>query len=121
MSLIICFTCAVAREIVRGQDMHRLFRLMEIVLIKGSDFCRRLVLRLGFLLDLVFAAIALIDIIIRQMSDIGDVLDETHLIAGILEDAPQRIGEQEGADIADVDIAVDRRSASIHPDLSFRQ
>ena len=51
----------------------------------------------------------------HQVTDVGDVHHLAHVVAAILEPAPQQVGEQEGAEVADVLTPIDRRAAVVHP------
>src|SRR5438105_5319157 len=50
--------------------------------------------------------------------DVGDVHDLAHAQSAVLEIAPQHVAPDEGAVVSDVEMAVDGRTAGIHPHLA---
>src|ERR1044071_5039586 len=50
-----------------------------------------------------------------EMPDVGDVLDVQHLEPVVQEGSPDEVSEQECPEIPDVRVAVDGRSAGVHP------
>ena len=59
-------------------------------------------------------SLAVVGVVVADVADVGDVHDLRDLVAAQLEPAPQDVGEQEGAEVADVRPAVDRRAAVVH-------
>ena len=47
---------------------------------------------------------------------VGDVHDVLQLEAALLQKAPQRVDDDEGAEVADVSVVVDRGTAGVHAD-----
>src|SRR5436305_7329741 len=62
--------------------------------------------------------LAAIDRLLAHVTDIGDIFDVQHLKATILEVAPYPVGHGKGAQVADVDIAVDSGATRIHLDFA---
>ena len=87
---------------------------LERVGIMRRDLPDRFGLRRRRLLHLVVAGIG----VRRQMADIGDVDDVLGRISLPTQHAAQRIGEQEGAHVADMLVIVDRRPAGVEPHLA---
>ena len=48
--------------------------------------------------------------------DVGDVHDVLELVAALLEEAAQHVNRDEGAEVADVSVVVNRWAASVHAD-----
>jgi hypothetical protein len=48
---------------------------------------------------------------------VGHVHHLRHLVAEVAQDPPQHVLEQEGAEVADVDVVVDGRAAGVDPRL----
>ena len=48
--------------------------------------------------------------------DVGDVHDVLELVAALLQEAAQHVNRDEGAEVADVSVVVNRRPASVHAD-----
>ena len=84
---------------------------LERLRIVRRDLPDRLGLGRGGLLHLVVAGIG----VRGQMADIGDIDDMFGRIPLPAQHAPERIGEQEGAHVADMLIIVDRRPAGVDP------
>ena len=81
------------------------------------DLVRRLLLLARSLLHLVLALVA----VRHQVPDIRDVHHAFELVAVIFERAAEDVHEDVGAQVADVRIVVDRRSAAVHRDLLVRK
>ena len=47
---------------------------------------------------------------------VGDVHDVLQLVAALLQEAAQGVDDDEGAEVADVSVVVDRGTASVHAD-----
>ena len=62
--------------------------------------------------------LARVDGVLGEMADVGDVDNLGDLPALELEVAAERVGEREGAVVADVLVAVDGRAAIVHADVT---
>ena len=81
-------------------------------LVRGGDLGRRLGLEAGLDEHPVLAAV---EPLVAQVPDVGDVLDVEDVEAVVEQRPPDEVGEQVGAQVADVGVAVDRRAARVHP------
>jgi hypothetical protein len=88
----------------------------EVLRVELGNLPRRLARAARALLHLVLAGVG----IRGQVTDVGDVHDVTHLKAVPAQYALQHIFEQERAEVADVLIVVDGRTARIEPDRAGR-
>ena len=107
-------------DIVGGAGMRGLANVQprqigfEVRLIEFGNVPGRFALCRGHSLHLVLARIG----VAGQMADIGDVDDMGELVTLASEDAPQRVGKDIGAHIADMLIIIDRRAAAIDARLA---
>ena len=97
-----------------GLDVQPREVAFEILLIELCDVPGGLALLRRHALHLVFALIR----IRGEVADIGDVDDVGEPIALPLQHAPQRVGEDIGAHIADMLVIIDRRPAGIDARLA---
>ena len=94
-----------ARAHVGVHDPEAVHGVDERVSVERRDLGGRLALLVGALDDLVV--------------DVGDVLDERHLVAAEGEVAARNVEGEKRTRIADVDVVVDGRATRIHRDLSL--
>src|SRR5687768_17336648 len=92
-----------AREMMRAEAAERLQIFKESLFERRHKFPQG---RAGF-------ADALDDLVL----DVGDVHHVSHLVTTELEITPDEIGEDKGAEIADMPEVINRRPAAIHPDF----
>src|SRR3972149_6319833 len=100
---------------MRGQDIDFGFILHKGLRIKRRDFQRLLAFFTCCRDHFVFAAI---EHFLPHVADISDILDMPHFVAEMHQRPPQPVGQHERAQIADVNEAIDRRPASVQPDLA---
>ena len=100
-----------AGEDVRGQDIELLLVFQECGGVEAGDLRRRLPFGQGGGDHLILAAL---QHLLSHVSHIGDVLNVAHAIAAGLQKASQPIGDQVGAEVADVGMAVHRGSTGVN-------
>ena len=98
------------RVVVGGPDVDEGGVLHERFRVVGGDLLRRLALQSRRDKHLVLAAI---EGVVSQVPDVGDVHHLLGAVAEILEAAAQQVREHERAQVADVDVSVDRGPARI--------
>jgi hypothetical protein len=101
-----------AGEDVGRQEVQQRGVGMECGLVGVGDLGRGLVLEAGGDQHPVLAAI---EALVAHVPDVGDVLDVEDGHAVVQDDAPDEIREQEGPEVADMGVAIDRRPAGVHP------
>ena len=101
------------REDVRGQDVERRLVRVEGRLVRRRDLRGSLRFETGLHEHPVLAAI---EPLIAQVADVGDVLDVEDLDAVVQERPSDQVGQEVRAQVADVGVAVDRRTARVHAD-----
>ena len=104
-----------AGEDVRRQDVDRRLVGVEGGFVGVGDLGRRLVLESGGDEHRVGATI---ESLVAQVADVGDVLDVQDVDAVVEQDAADEVGQEVAAQVADVGVAVDGRSAGVHSDPS---
>ncbi len=102
-----------AREHVGRQDVDQRLVGVERGLVGRGDLGRRLRFQPGLDEHRVRAAV---ESLVAEVADVGDVLDVQHLDAVVDQHPPDEVGQDVAAQVADVRIAVDGRSAGVHPD-----
>ena len=107
-----------ARHVVRHAHVQQALARVELVFVLLGNVPRGAARLLARRLHLVFARL---DVVIGQVTDVGDVHHLRDLEALVLHEAAQHVGEQEAAEVADVRTAVDRRPAVIHRDLARQE
>ena len=100
-----------AREDVGGEDVDERLVGVERGLVRGCDIGGRLVLQARLHEHPVLPAI---ELVIAQVTDIGDVLDVEHFDTVIQQHAPDEIRQQVAPQVADMRIAVDGRATRVH-------
>ena len=100
--------------VMRGEDIHFLLCGKGIRFIKARNLLRRLFFFGGGFCHFVGATVALRNVVVGQVSDVGDVFDHTHFIAAVGEVAADEVGIAIGAQITDVDIVINCRTACVH-------
>ena len=88
-----------ARHVVRWSHVQLPTAVLEFRDVLLGDLPGGLAGLLRGRLHLVLAAF---DVVEREVADVGDVHHLGHLVAPVLEEAPQHVGEQEAAEVADV-------------------
>ena len=101
------------REDMGRQDVDRRLVGMERRLVRGGDLLRCLRLQSGLDEHRILASI---EFLIAQVPDIRHVLDVQDLESVVEQDAPDQVGQQEAAEVADVGVPIDRRAAGVDPD-----
>jgi len=101
-----------ARQLGRRLDVERPHVLEKGLRVEARDLPGAFAGAAGALLHLVLAFVGVGD----EMPDVGDVHHVQHAIPVPLEHALEHVLEQEGAEVADVLVVVDRRTAGVHPD-----
>jgi hypothetical protein len=102
-----------SREDVGRQDVDRRFVGVECGLVRIGDLGRGLVLQAGGNQHRVLTAV---EALVAQMAHVGDVLDVEDLDAVVQERPPDEVGQQVAAQVSDMRVAVDGRTACVHPD-----
>jgi hypothetical protein len=64
------------------------------------------------------SVVALVGFLGRDVTDIGDVGNETHAVAAILEPTADHIEGHSGFAMSEVRIGIDRRAAEVHADIT---
>ena len=101
-----------AREDVGRQDVDQRLIGVERRLVGVRDLAGRLVLEAGRDEHRIRPAV---ESLVAQVSDVGDVLDLEDVDAVVEESPPDQVGKEIAAQVADVGVAVDGRSAGVHP------
>ena len=99
------------REFLSAQDVRFRFVGEERLRVKVRDLVRSLALRQCLRDHLIFA---LLQHLLAHMADIGDVLDVLDLVTLRGKRATDQVRDEEGTNVADVDIAIHRRPARVH-------
>ena len=102
-----------AREDVGWEEVDQRRVGMEAGLVGIGDLGRRLVLELRRHQHPVGAAV---EALVAQVADVGDVLDVEDVQAVVEQRPPDEVGQQEGAQVADVGPAIDGRAAGVEAD-----
>jgi hypothetical protein len=105
-----------ARVVRRAADVELGGVFHERIDVSGRDLFGRLVLEARRDEHLVLASI---EGVVCEVTDIRDVHDLLGAIAEVLEGTAKKVGQHEGAQVADVHEAVDGRSAGIQPHHAF--
>ena len=100
-----------------GLDVERVHRAVVALRIVVRHLHRFELLEARLLGDLVLALVG----IVLQMAHIRDVAHVAHLVTQRLEVTEQQVERHGRTGVTQMRIAVDRRSADIHPDASGRQ
>ena len=93
-----------------GPDVEERDVSLERARVVVGDLLRRPLLQPGADQHLVLAAI---EVVLGQVADVGDVHHLPDVVAAVLEDAAEEVGEQERAQVADVHVAVHGGAAGI--------
>ena len=104
-----------AREDVGGQDVDQRLVGVEGRFVGVGDLARCLVFEAGGDEHRVRPAV---EALVAQVPDVGDVLDLEDVDAVVEQGAPDQVGEEVAAQVADVGVAVDGRAAGVHPDAA---
>ena len=102
-----------AGEDVGRQEVEQRRVGVERGLVGVGDLPGRLVLEAGRDEHPVLAAV---EALVAQVADIGDVLDLEDVDAVVQHRPTDQVGEEEGPQVADVRVAVDSRTAGVHPE-----
>ena len=106
--------CSVARgKTWAGQDVDQRLVGVEGRFVGVRDLARRLVLETGRDEHRIRSAV---EPLVAQVSDIGDVLDLEDVDAVVEQGASDEVGQDVAAQVADMGVAVDGRTAGVHPD-----
>jgi hypothetical protein len=98
---------------VGGQQVEECGIGMERRLVGVGDLSRRLVLQPR---SDEHPVLTPVESLVPEVADVGDVLDVEDGCPVIEDDAPDEVGEKERPEVADMGIAVDGRSAGVHPE-----
>ena len=103
-------------HVMRQAHLQLPLTIVKFVRVFFGDFPRGPAGALALGLHLVFATFNVIE---SQVTDIGDIHHLDDFVALVLNEAPEHIGEQETAKIANMRRAVDRRTTVIHRHLAI--
>ena len=101
---------------IRTDQVQGVVVLEESVRVELGDVPDSLSGLSGALFHLVLAVVA----VTCEMTDVGDVHDMLHLVAGMSEDPLEGVLENIGPEVSDMRVVVDRRSAAVHSHILVR-
>ena len=100
------------REDVGRQQVHRRRVDVERLLVCGRDLGRAPAFQAG---SHEHAVLALVEPLVPHVAHVGDVLDLEHAQPVVDEGPSDEVRQEERPEVADVRVAVHRRTAAVHP------